>query len=98
MIGHLLAVAGGGGGGGGTGGHGSSAVWPVAIIGALWIVAGVAMLVAPRRMFRIGMWSNSWMFAQRPEPSQRYLQVQRVVALLAIPAGVALVVVGILHR
>jgi hypothetical protein len=73
-------------------------MWPMAVIGALWIIGGIAMLVAPQRMFRIGMWSNSWMFAQRPEPSRRYLQMQRVVGIIAIPAGLALVIVGLLHR
>lgn len=68
------------------------------MIGAVWVVIGIAMLVAPRQMFRMGMWTQSWQFAQRPEPSRRWFQVQRVVAVVAIPAGVAMVVVGLLHH
>jgi 3-hydroxyacyl-CoA dehydrogenase len=92
MVGqHLVAQA-------TNGAHGSGSTWPVAVIGACWVAMGIALLVAPRQMFRITMWTQSWQFAQRPQPSRRWFQVQRAVALLAIPAGLAMVVVGLVHH
>jgi hypothetical protein len=69
-----------------NGAHGSGSTWPVAVIGACWVAMGIAM------------WTQSWQFAQRPEPSRRWFQVQRAVAVLAIPAGLAMVVVGLVHH